>query len=127
MASGCDDADAVGFVEDSGIDNGDVPAGRFSDVVAALTGTAAVAIAGGPVVGMAGDVINMPDQRPAEGIPTGLVAQFDQVGEPAGETAAAGIPPTIGPFLGAVKSRRHHLRPLEVITMSRARSPGSGP
>jgi hypothetical protein len=93
MAGGGGDHDAVGFVGESGVDDRDLPAGHLADVVATLANTAAVCVAGGSAFAVAGDVIDMADRRPAIRVTARLlIAQLDQLSEPALEAAAAGIP-----------------------------------
>jgi hypothetical protein len=92
VAGGCGDDHGVGFVEVFGVDEGDLPSRHFPGMVAAFTSSAAIHIAGASAVGVAGDVVDVADGCAAERIPAGLVAEFDQVGEPAVEAAAAGIP-----------------------------------
>jgi hypothetical protein len=65
VARGCGDHDAVGFVGEPGVDDGDLPAGHLADVVATLANTAAVGVAGGSAFAVASDVIDMAARRPA--------------------------------------------------------------
>ena len=80
MAGGCGDVDGVGVVaEESGIDDVDVPAWHFPDVVAAFAGAAALLQDGGAAVGVADDVVDVPDRCVAVRIPTRLVAELDEL------------------------------------------------
>lgn len=93
VAGGCGDDHGVGFVEVFGVDDADLPAGHFAGVVAAFAGTAPVAVAGGSAVGVAGDVVEVADRRPAERVPACLlIAEPDQAGQPAVEAALVRIP-----------------------------------
>jgi hypothetical protein len=93
VAGGCGDHDAVGFAGEARVDDGDLPAGHLADVVAALADTTAVGIATGSAFTMAADVIDMADRSPAIRITARLlIAQLDQLGEPALEAAAASVP-----------------------------------
>jgi hypothetical protein len=91
VSGGCGDDHGVGFVEALGVDGGDLPAGHFADVVAAFTSTSAVHIVGGSAVAVAGDVVGVADGGAAVGIAAGLVAEPDEVGEPAVEAALVRI------------------------------------
>jgi len=63
VSSRCGDHDAVGCVEEAGVDEGDLPARHLSGVVGAFAGASAVAVAGGSAFAVAANVINMPDGR----------------------------------------------------------------
>src|SRR4051812_9908521 len=92
-AGGGGEDNGGGVVEVFGVDHADLPAGHFAGVVAAFASTAPVAVAGGSAVGMAGDVIEVADRRPAERIPACfLIAEPDQAGQPAVEAALVRIP-----------------------------------
>ena len=77
---------------ESAVDEFDAPAGHFADVVAAFAHAPPVGVGGGPAVAMASDVINMPKRGIAERVGAALVAQLDQVREPAVEAAPCWIP-----------------------------------
>ena len=87
VSGGGGDADGVGLAVQAVEDQVDFPAGHFSDVVAASAGAAAVAEGGGSAVSVAEDVVEVADGGVAERIPAVLVAQSDQLGEPAVEPA----------------------------------------
>jgi hypothetical protein len=91
VAGGCGDDDLVRRAMEAAIDETDVPARHFADEVASGTRAASVSKAGGSAVAVAGDVIKVSDGCVTEGIPTGLVAEPDELGEPAVEVPAGGI------------------------------------
>ena len=81
-----------GPVWNPAVDEADAPAGHFADVVAAFAHAPPVDVGGGPAVAMTSDVINMPKRGIAERVGAALVAQLDQVREPAVEAAPCWIP-----------------------------------
>jgi hypothetical protein len=89
VVGGCGDVDCVGSAAEARIDDAEVPAGHFAYLVAA--GTRAVGVRGRSAVGVADDVVEMPNGRITIRVMTGLVAQFDQLGEAAVELAAGRI------------------------------------
>ena len=91
MAGGCGDVDCVGSAAEARIDDAEVPAGHFVYLVVAGTRAAAVGVRGRSAVGVADDVVEMPNGRITIRVMTGLVAQFDQLGEAAVERAAGRI------------------------------------
>ena len=94
MSGGCGDHDAVGCVEEPGVDDGDLPAGHFAGVVAAFAGAAAVGVTGGSAFALTDDVINMSNGRTTEGTPASLlIAEPDELSKPALETALMLIRP----------------------------------
>ena len=92
MAGRCSDVNTVRSSQSAGIDDVDVPSGHFTYLVASGARAASVSKAGGSAVYVAGDVIKVSDGRITEGIPAGLVAEPDELGEPAVEVPAGGIP-----------------------------------
>jgi hypothetical protein len=91
VVGGCGDVDCVGSAAEARIDDAEVPAGHFVYLVAAGTRAAAVGVRGRSAVGVADDVVEMPNGRITIRVMTGLVAQFDQLGEAAVELAAGRI------------------------------------
>ena len=69
-----------------------MPAGHFAGVVAALTHASPVDVGGGAAFAVAFDVIEMANRGIAERVGAALVAQLDQLGEPAVEAAPRRIP-----------------------------------
>jgi hypothetical protein len=62
VAGGCGDVDGVALVEEPGVDDVDVPAGHFADLVAAGAGAAPVFQGGGSAVAVPGDVVDVADR-----------------------------------------------------------------
>jgi hypothetical protein len=83
VAGGCGDVDGVWSTVQAKFDDPDVPAGHLARVVAASAGASAVVEGGASAVAVAGDVVNVPDGCLTVRIPASLVAQLDQLGEPA--------------------------------------------
>ena len=75
----------------------DVPAGHFAGLVAVGADAAAVGQGGGAAVGVALDVVEVADGGVAGGVAAGVVAEPDQLGEPAVEPAPLRILTDYGP------------------------------
>ena len=132
MAGGCGDDDLVWPAVEAAIYELDVPAGHFADQVASGAGAASVAVAGGSTVGVASDVVDVSDGGVTEGIPTGLVPQLDQLGEPAVEVAACRIAAhnrrrAFGRSFGCGEEPAPPFAALLLVMISRASWLGSGP
>ena len=67
MAGGCGDDDFVWSAVEAAVDDFDMPAGHFSDLVAAFALAAAIDVGGGSAVGVSGDVVEVSDGCVAEG------------------------------------------------------------
>ena len=81
-----------GPVWNPAVDEADAPAGHFADVVAAFAHAPPVDVGGGSAFAVACDVIHMANRGIAERVRAALVAQLDQLGEPAVEAAPCWIP-----------------------------------
>ena len=74
VAGGCGDDDFVWSAVEAAVDEGEVPAGHFSNLVAAFALTASIGEGGESAVGVSSDVVEVPDGCVAEGVAAGLVA-----------------------------------------------------
>ncbi len=74
MAGGCGDDDFVWSAVEAAVDEFEVPAGHFADLVAAFALAAAIGEGGESTVGVSGDVVEVPDGCVAERVSAGLVA-----------------------------------------------------
>src|SRR6478672_2526387 len=91
VAGGGGDFDPVGAAVVESGDQGDLPAGHLADEVAAGADAAAVGEGGGAAVGVAVDVVEVPDRRIAVRVAAVLVAEGDELAEPALEAAAVRV------------------------------------
>ena len=91
MAGGCSDDDLVRSGVEAAVNEVDAPARHFSDKVAAGACAAAILKRGSSAVAVPSDVVDMADRRITKRIPTALITQLDEFGQPAVEAASVGV------------------------------------
>jgi len=74
VAGGCGDDDFVWSAVEAAVDEGEVPAGHFANLVASFALAASVDVGGESAVGVSSDVVEVSDGCVAEGVWAGLVA-----------------------------------------------------
>ena len=91
VSGGCGDDDLVRCAVEAEVDHFEASARHFADEIAALAFATTIAVAGGPTLAVASDVVDVADRRITERIATGLVPQLDELGQPAIEVAALAV------------------------------------